>query len=147
MSSLTIKSPCCGRIVPVQLSRVPVKSHSSQTRPSVMIPMLGSARLSPSSTIVRSYTPAIIVCRSRVMTGLARVTASKDGHVLEVKNATTREAQPSMFASSASDVIDQAHMFIVRTSTEWHNDTNPSDFGNYLIALVPEEPHDPALTS
>jgi hypothetical protein len=102
------------------------------TNGTTTIPSTGAVKMVP--TIVESYTSLILVCRSQILSGSAEVTVSSDGHVLDVEDLGHELASESEFESSAGDVIGQAHHSILRAGRKWHNDTNPSDFGNYLIA-------------
>jgi hypothetical protein len=67
------------------------------------------------------------------MRGAADVTVSSDGHIIQTAVIDTSPAPPDMFTTSASDVLGQAHEFILNRGMVWHNDSLPSDFGNYLI--------------
>lgn len=95
----------------------------------------GTEKFDTTPSDLVSFSSAIMVCRSSIETGSANVKVSKDGHVIFSDNVESQSASNTMFASNAADIIGHAHESILRTSREWHNDTNPSDFGNYLIML------------
>lgn len=75
----------------------------------------------------------IIVCRSQLMSAQSDITVSPDGHIIESTTAHSVVAAQGMFSTTVSDVLGQAHQFIINRGDRWHNDTNPSDWGNYLI--------------
>ena len=94
----------------------------------------GTEHVSTTPTIVESYTPFVMVCRGQILTGRAEVTVETDGHVLRADSIVTEQAPSNLFLSTPSDILGQAHQSILKSGLRWHNDSNPSDFGNYLIA-------------
>lgn len=84
-------------------------------------------------SIVNTYESTIIVCRGEIVTGMADVIVTKDGHLVVSTALNHTAASADTFSTTASDVLGQAHQFILSRGMVWHNDSFPSDFGNYLI--------------
>lgn len=84
-------------------------------------------------SIVTSYESTIIVCQGQVVEGMAETTVSGDGHIMLATEINTGAAPTDAFSTTASDVLGQAHQFILQRGMIWHNDSLPSDFGNYLL--------------
>lgn len=95
-------------------------------------PKLNLTDFLPSVVTASNFT--VIVCRSTIVTGMADVTVSDDGHVESSRKLNSTKALANTFSTTASDVLGQAHQFILNRGMIWHNDSFPSDFGNYLIA-------------
>jgi hypothetical protein len=87
-------------------------------------------------SIVTSYDSTVIVCRGTIVTGLVDATVSEDGHVVLATALNTSTPSTNIFSTTASDVLGQAHQFILHRGMIWHNDSFPSDFSNYLLAKV-----------
>jgi hypothetical protein len=85
-------------------------------------------------SIVTSYNSTIIVCRGTIVSGVAEITVSEDGHVVLATALNSSPARAESFSTTASDVLGQAHQFILQRGMIWHNDSFPSDFGNFLMA-------------
>lgn len=77
----------------------------------------------------------MMLCQPNLIIGSAKVTVDSSGQVLhsEVLNSSNGSA-PEYFTTNPSDLILQAHQFIIDRSSDWHNDSFPSDWNNYLIA-------------
>jgi hypothetical protein len=88
-------------------------------------------------SVVTSYNSTIIICRGEIVSGTADTTVDSNGYVkaTQMMNAST-SAGNNLFSTTSSDVLGQAHQFILNRGTTWHNDSFPSDFGNYLIGQV-----------
>jgi hypothetical protein len=87
---------------------------------------------------ISSLQATIIVCHAEVVTGFADVLVSSDGHVQKrlSHNLSSGSVEP-LFTTSSSDLIGQAHEFLVADrGLAWHEDPFPSDFNNYLIGLT-----------
>lgn len=75
-----------------------------------------------------------IVCHPVLVTGLADVETELDGHVIKVHSKDNTTAAPaSMFTTSISDLLGQAHQYLFDRPRNWHNDSFPSNFNNYLL--------------
>jgi hypothetical protein len=85
---------------------------------------------------VSSYQANIIVCRAALQTGLADVVVGSDGHVrqrLSFRPSNDSNSIPNLFTTTASDLIGQVHQFVLDAGLQWHTDSLPSDFNNWLI--------------
>lgn len=72
-------------------------------------------------SIVDSYSSTVIVCRSVVMNGTADTRVTGDGYILESKVLTLSEGPDSMFSTSASDLLGQAHQSVTLAHRRWCN--------------------------
>lgn len=94
----------------------------------------------------------MMLCRPQLVTGSAKVTVNSDGRVLGSKVlGHSNGSAPEYFTTSSSDLILQAHQFIIDHSSDWHNDSFSSDWNNYLMAKTFVgnrflDPHLPAPT-
>lgn len=85
-------------------------------------------------TVLDSETQTTMLCRPRLVTGSANVTVDPDGYVLaSTAQNLSSDAISMLFTTSPSDLIGQAHLFIIDNGATWHNDSFPSDFINYLM--------------
>jgi hypothetical protein len=87
---------------------------------------------------ISSLSATIIVCHAEVVAGSADVLVGSDGHVQKLlsHNLSSESVEP-LFTTSSSDLIGQAHEFLVADrGLAWHEDSFPSDFNNYLIGLT-----------
>ncbi|KAF2437075.1 hypothetical protein EJ08DRAFT_623554 [Tothia fuscella] len=96
------------------------------------LPGTEQSDLLPNNVI--SYQSTVIVCRGEIVTGIADATVDDKGYV-KIANLTRplESATADLFTTTASDVLGQAHQFILNRGVTWHNDSFPSDFGNYLM--------------
>jgi hypothetical protein len=87
---------------------------------------------------VSSVQGTAIVCHAEVVSGFADVLVSSDGHVKkQISHNISSKSVESLFSTSSSDLIGQAHEFLVADrGLAWHKDSFPSDFNNYLIGLT-----------
>ncbi|KAH0209586.1 hypothetical protein KCU86_g7183, partial [Aureobasidium melanogenum] len=105
-----------------------------------------------SNQTVEVTSKTMMLCRPQLVTGSAEVTVDSDGRVFSSKVlGNSNGSAPEYFTTSPSDLILQAHQFIINHSSDWHNDSFPSDWNNYLIAKTFIEtrildPHLPAPT-
>ena len=85
-------------------------------------------------SIITSWNATTIVCQAVVVVGVADVLVSADGHVLQTfsKNVSSDDIE-KYFTTSPDDLIGQANQYILDNGGEWHNDSFPSDWTNYLI--------------
>lgn len=88
-----------------------------------------------SNQTIEVTSKTMMLCHPNLITGSAKVTVDSSGQVLhsEVLNSSSGSA-PEYFTTNPSDLILQAHQFIIDRSSDWHNDSFPSDWNNYLIA-------------
>jgi hypothetical protein len=93
---------------------------------------------------------SVILCHPNLTTGSAEVTVDNRGVVLHSKILNHSDGSASeYFTTQPSDLILQAHQFIIDGNSNWHNDSFPSDWTNYLISQTPTgdsflNPHLPA---
>jgi hypothetical protein len=90
----------------------------------------------PQKFNISSYQSNIIICRAALQTGLAEVVVASDGHVkqrLSFRPSNDSNAISDMFTTTASDLIGQVHQFTLDKGLQWHTDSLPSDFNNWLI--------------
>jgi hypothetical protein len=85
-------------------------------------------------SILTAWNATIIICEAMVVTGMADVMVGEDGHVLETfsTNVSTTGVE-KYFSTSPDDLLGQANQYILDNGAEWHNDSFPSDWTNYLI--------------
>lgn len=77
----------------------------------------------------------MMLCHPQLVTGSAEVTVDSEGRVLSSKVLShSNGSAPEYFTTSPSDLILQAHQFIIDHSSDWHNDSFPTDWNNYLMA-------------
>jgi hypothetical protein len=77
----------------------------------------------------------MMLCHPDLVTGSAVVTIDSSGSVLHSKILDHSDGSaPEYFTTQSSDLILQAHQFIIDRSSDWHNDSFPSDWTNYLIS-------------
>jgi hypothetical protein len=99
--------------------------------------------LSPSSNTtssilnVSSYDATVVVCRPRLVFGVAELAADVDGIVNEAVSFTkSQQSLEDLFTTSSSDLVGQIHQFFPGDPDglpQWHTDAFPSDFMNYLM--------------
>ncbi|KAG9609621.1 hypothetical protein KCV01_g3674, partial [Aureobasidium melanogenum] len=105
-----------------------------------------------SNQTVEVTSKTMMLCRPQLVTGPAEVTVDSNGRVLSSRVlGYSNGSAPEYFTTSPSDLILQAHQFIIDHSNDWHNDSFPSDWNNYLIAktFIDDrflDPHLPAPT-
>ncbi|KAG9689524.1 hypothetical protein KCU95_g9615, partial [Aureobasidium melanogenum] len=83
----------------------------------------------------------MMLCSPKLVTGSAEVTVDSSGRVLRpTKLDNSDGSAPEHFTTTPSDLILQAHQFIVDKTgdwvygSKWHNDSFSSDWNNYLMA-------------
>jgi hypothetical protein len=86
-------------------------------------------------SVVTSYNSTIMICRGEIVTGTADATVDSNGHIMDSRVQRSVNATADMFSTTAGDVFGQANQFILNRGMIWHNDSFPSDFGNYLLGL------------
>lgn len=88
-----------------------------------------------SNRTVEVTSKTMMLCRPQLVTGSAEVTVDPDGRILHSKIlGYSNGSAPEYFTTDPSDLILQAHQYIIDHSSDWHNDSFPSDWNNYLIA-------------
>ncbi|KAH0163256.1 hypothetical protein KCU67_g5624, partial [Aureobasidium melanogenum] len=88
-----------------------------------------------SNQTVEVTSKTMMLCRPQLVTGSAEVTVDPDGRILHSKIlGYSNGSAPEYFTTDPSDLILQAHQYIIDHSSDWHNDSFPSDWNNYLIA-------------
>lgn len=105
-----------------------------------------------SNQTIEVSSKTMMLCHPELVTGSAEVTVDNEGRVLGSKVLShSNGSAPEYFTTSPSDLILQAHQFIIDHSSDWHNDSFPSDWNNYLMAetFIGDrflDPHLPAPT-
>jgi hypothetical protein len=105
-----------------------------------------------SNQTIEVSSKTMMLCHPDLVTGSAEVTVDSSGLILHSKILNhSNGSAPDYFTSHPSDLILQAHQFIVNGNSDWHNDSFPSDWTNYLISETSIgnrflDPHLPAPT-
>lgn len=77
----------------------------------------------------------MMLCHPSLVTGTAEVTIDSTGDVLHSKILSSSNGSAlEYFTTRSSNLILQAHNFIIDRSSDWHNDSFSSDWNNYLIS-------------
>lgn len=88
-----------------------------------------------SNQTVEVTSKTIMLCHPNLVTGSAEVTVDKSGNILHSKTVNSSDGSASeYFTTRPSDLILQAHQFIIDRGSDWHNDSFSSDWNNYLIS-------------
>jgi hypothetical protein len=88
-----------------------------------------------SNSTIEVTSKTMMLCHPDFVTGSAEVTMDSSGQVLHSKVlSSTNGSAPEYFTTKPSDLILQAHQFIIDHNSDWHNDSFPSDWTNYLMA-------------
>jgi hypothetical protein len=88
-----------------------------------------------SNQTVEVTSKTLMLCHPELVTGSAEVTVDSSGSILRAKLLDHSEGSaPEYFTTQPSDLILQAHQFIINGNSDWHNDSFPSDWTNYLIS-------------
>jgi Protein of unknown function (DUF3433) len=85
---------------------------------------------------ISSFNATIIACRPELVHGIADIIVDDQGLVQKMMsfNAST-EPLDSLFTTTPSDLLGQVHQYVIDRGMKWHQDSNPSDFMNYLMAI------------
>ncbi|SMQ53352.1 unnamed protein product [Zymoseptoria tritici ST99CH_3D7] len=91
-----------------------------------------------------SSNETMILCSPLLIIGEAEIVVDHAGHVQKLVSMTYSSAPVDPYFASGKrwDLVAQANQFLTDSGSTWHNDSNPSDFVNYLIA---EGKHDSSL--
>ena len=83
---------------------------------------------------LHSLNETMLLCKPGILVGEAEVVVDAVGRVQQVVSSNVSDsAIESYFQSNSTDLIAQAHRFLVDNGATWHKDEFPSDFSNYLI--------------
>jgi hypothetical protein len=86
---------------------------------------------------VSSYNATVLICRPRLVFGMAELVADVDGRVNELISFNqSQQSVEELFATSSTDLFGQVHQFFPGDPNcvpGWHTDRFPSDFMNYLM--------------
>ena len=95
---------------------------------------LMNGTLSSNTSLETPWEATVIVCKSLIVAGTADVMVSADGHVLSTfsRNVSSDDVE-KYFMTSPDDLLSQANQYILDNGAEWHIDSFPSDWTNYLI--------------
>ncbi|KAH0366113.1 hypothetical protein KCU65_g5610, partial [Aureobasidium melanogenum] len=88
-----------------------------------------------SNQTIEVTSKTMMLCHPQLVTGSAEVIVDSEGQVLSSTILTSSNGSAAeYFTTHPSDLILQAHQSIIDHSSDWHNDSLPSDWNNYLIA-------------
>jgi hypothetical protein len=88
---------------------------------------------------VTSTISTLITCRGKVHTADSEIIMNDNGIIQEVLSISNIAAEVDhMFTSTASDFLAQMHYYTQSNKLwfQWHNDSLPSDFNNYLMGYM-----------
>lgn len=97
--------------------------------------LAGWWRASRSNNSTEITNKTTILCHPTLSTGIANVTVTGSGTVLQAEIVQSANGWlQEFFTTTPADLVLQAHLFIIDSNSRWHNDSFSSDWQNYLIA-------------
>lgn len=86
---------------------------------------------------ISSFNATVFTCFPTLVVGNADVIVNSNGHVQQrLSFNPSNEPIELLFTTNSTDLIGQAHQFVIDRGLTWHQDDLPSDFMNYLMANI-----------